>query len=185
MTEIDFRILDLIREKLSNGFLDAVMPRLTAVGNVGLIWIIIAAAMLISRKYRRNGLELAAGLVGCALVGNLLLKNLVARQRPCWINDAVELLIAVPLDYSFPSGHTMASFAAAAILLHANRKFGIAAYILAVLIAFSRLYLYVHFPTDVLGAAVLGVAIGLAACAAGDKVWTALTKKGAFPKTRH
>ncbi len=164
MTEIDFRILDLIREKLSNGFLDTVMPWLTAVGNVGIIWIIIAAAMLISRKYRRNGLELAAGLVGCALVGNLLLKNLIARQRPCWINDTIELLIAVPLDYSFPSGHTMASFAAAAIILHANRKFGIAAYILAVLIAFSRLYLYVHFPTDVLAGAIIGTLIGIAVC---------------------
>lgn len=89
MTEIDFRILDFIREKLSNSFLDFAMPKLTAVGNIGLIWIFIAAAMVISRKYRRNGLELAAGLAGCALVGNLLLKNLVARQRPCWINETI------------------------------------------------------------------------------------------------
>lgn len=164
MTAFDFRILDFIRENLSNGFLDFVMPKLTAVGNVGFIWIFIAAAMVISRKYRRNGIELAAGLAGCALVGNLLLKNLVARQRPCWINDTVEMLIAIPKDYSFPSGHTMASFAAAAIILHANRKFGIAAYILAVLIAFSRLYLYVHFPTDVLAGAVIGTLVGIAVC---------------------
>lgn len=164
MTEIDFRILDFIREKLSNGFLDTVMPKLTAVGNIGLIWIFIAAAMVISRKYRRNGIELAAGLAGCALVGNLLLKNLVARQRPCWINDTVEMLIAVPKDYSFPSGHTMTAFAAAAILMYANKKFGIAAYILAALLAFSRLYLYVHFPTDVLAGAVIGTLIGIAVC---------------------
>ena len=83
MTEIDFRILDFIREKLSNGIFDFVMPKLTAGGNVGFICIFIAAVMVIIRKYRRNGLELAAGLVGCALVGNLLLKNLIARQRPC------------------------------------------------------------------------------------------------------
>ncbi len=164
MTEIDFRILDFIREKLSNGFLDFVMPKLTAIGNIGLIWIFIAAAMVISRKYRRSGIELAAGLAGCALVGNLLLKNLVARQRPCWINETVELLIAVPKDYSFPSGHTMTAFAATAIIFHANRKFGIAAYVLAVLLAFSRLYLYVHFPTDVLAGAVIGTLIGIAVC---------------------
>lgn len=172
MTEIDFRILDFIREKLSNGFFDFVMPKLTAVGNVGFIWIFVAAAMVISRKYRRNGLELAAGLVGCTLVGNLLLKNLIARQRPCWINDTIELLIAVPKDYSFPSGHTMASFAAAAIILHANKRLGIAAYILAAVIAFSRLYLYVHFPTDVLAGAVIGTVIGIAVCVFSKKFFT-------------
>lgn len=164
MTEIDFRILDFIREKLSNGFFDFAMPKLTAVGNIGLIWIFIAAAMVISQKYRRSGIELAAGLAGCALIGNLLLKNLVARQRPCWINETVELLIAVPKDYSFPSGHTMTAFAAAAIILHANKRLGIAAYILAAVIAFSRLYLYVHFPTDVLAGAVIGTLIGIAVC---------------------
>ena len=68
MTEIDFRILDFIREKLSNGFFDFAMPKLTAVGNIGLIWIFIAAAMVISQKYRRSGIELAAGLAGCALI---------------------------------------------------------------------------------------------------------------------
>lgn len=171
MTAIDFRILDFIHEKLTCRFLDHIMPILTAAGNAGLIWIIIAAAMLISRKYRQNGLELAAGLAGCALVGNLLLKNIIARQRPCWINGAVELLIAVPKDYSFPSGHTMASFAAAAVIMHANRKFGIAAYISAVLIAFSRLYLYVHFPTDVIAGAVIGTLIGIAVCFFSQKLF--------------
>lgn len=165
----DFRLLDLIHENLSCGFLDYVMPQLTSIGNGGFIWLVSAALMLISRKYRRNGIELLSGLAGSVVIGNLLLKNLIARQRPCWINDAVNLLIAVPTDYSFPSGHTMSSFVAAAIIMHTNKKWGIAAYILAALIAFSRLYLYVHFPTDIIAGAVIGTLIGAAVCVLSEK----------------
>lgn len=166
---LDFRLLDLIHENLSCGFLDYVMPRLTSIGNGGFIWLVSAALMLISRKYRRNGIELLSGLAGSVVIGNLLLKNLIARQRPCWINDAVNLLIAVPTDYSFPSGHTMSSFVAAAIIMHTNKKWGITAYILAALIAFSRLYLYVHFPTDIIAGAVIGTLIGAAVCVLSEK----------------
>lgn len=100
------------------------------------------------------------GLLVGLLVGNICLKNLVARARPCWIDPGVPLLIGNPADYSFPSGHTLSSVIAATILYDTDKRFGIPAIILAVLIAFSRLYLYVHFPTDVLAAALLGVLIG-------------------------
>lgn len=96
----------------------------------------------------------------------------------------MQLLIANPTDYSFPSGHTLSSVIGAAVLTKTNRKFGLAAIPLAALIAFSRLYLYVHFPTDILAAAVLGVGIGLVTCTIGDKLWTALAKKGAFLNAR-
>lgn len=170
ITEIDFRVLDLIHDHLSCGFLDYIMPRLTTLGSGGFIWLVSAALMLMSRKYRRNGAELLSGLAGCVVIGNLLLKNLVARSRPCWINDTVSLLIAVPTDYSFPSGHTMSSFAAAAVIMHTNKKWGIAAYILAFLIAFSRLYLYVHFPTDIIAGVLIGTLIGFAVCTASEKI---------------
>lgn len=88
------------------------------------------------------------------------LKNFVARPRPCWLDSSVRLLIANPTDYSFPSGHTLSSVIGATILTKTDRRFGYAAIPLAALIAFSRLYLYVHFPSDVLAAAVLGVLIG-------------------------
>lgn len=169
MTDIDFAVLDYIHEHLSCGFLDLIMPKITFLGNAGLIWIIASGAMLISRKYRRNGAELAMSLVGCVVIGNFLLKNLIARSRPCWINETIDMLIAVPSDYSFPSGHTMSSFAAAAVIMHKGKKQGIAAYILASLIAFSRLYLYVHFPTDVIAGAVIGILIGNAVCRISDK----------------
>lgn len=96
----------------------------------------------------------------------------------------MQLLIANPTDYSFPSGHTLSSVIGTTVLTKANRKFGFAAIPLAALIAFSRLYLYVHFPTDILAAAVLGVGIGLVTCTIGDKLWTALAKKGAFLNAR-
>lgn len=92
-----------------------------------------------------------------------MLKPLVARERPCWINESVHLLVAMPKDYSFPSGHTQASFASATAIFHVNKKAGVCAFILAVLIAFSRLYLYVHFPTDVLAGIGIGVICGLLA----------------------
>jgi len=103
-------------------------------------------------------------LIGLALggiVGNLFLKNLIERQRPCWLDPSVILLIPNPSDYSFPSGHTLSSVIAATILTLYNRKFGYVVIPLALLIAFSRLYLYVHFPSDILGGLVLGITIGL------------------------
>ena len=125
-----------------------------------------------------------AGLAVGVLAGNLTLKPLIARPRPCWLDESVQLLIANPTDYSFPSGHTLSSVIGATVLTKANRKFGFAAIPLAALIAFSRLYLYVPFPTDILGAAVLGMAIGLLTCIIGDKIWTALAKKGVFQRAR-
>lgn len=91
------------------------------------------------------------------IVGNLILKNAIHRPRPCWINEEIELIVRSPKDYSFPSGHTMNGIVASLTIFFNNKKYGIAAIILALLIAFSRLYNYVHFPTDILG----GLAIGI------------------------
>ncbi len=157
---LDWSILRGIRELMACPLLDVVMPKITALGNGGMIWIAAGVGLLCTRKYRRQGVVLLAGLAAGALVGNLFLKNVIARPRPCWLDDSVQLLIATPRDYSFPSGHTMASVIGATILTRTDRRFGYAAIPLAVLIAFSRLYLYVHFPSDVLGGAVLGFGIG-------------------------
>lgn len=118
--------------------------------------------MLCAKKYRRQGVILLAGLAAGVLVGNVCLKNLIARPRPCWLDDSVKLLIPISTDYSFPSGHTLSSVIGATVLTKTNRRFGWAAIPLAAIIAFSRLYLFVHYPSDILAGAVLGVAIGLA-----------------------
>lgn len=112
ITSIDFTILDFIHNNLSCGFLDFLMPMITTLGNSGIIWILIAAIMLSIKKYRKNGIILIAALACGVIIGNLILKNLIARDRPCWINADVLMLIPIPTDYSFPSGHTLSSFAA-------------------------------------------------------------------------
>ncbi len=162
ITELDFAILNFIRNNMSCGFLDFLMPKITMLGNAGIIWILTAVAFLIFKKTRQNGIALSAALLTGLIIGNLIIKNLVARDRPCWIDESVTMLIAVPHDYSFPSGHTMSSVAAAIVIFHTNRKAGIAAFVLAALIAFSRMYLYVHFPTDILAGVVLGAVFGIA-----------------------
>lgn len=161
ITQLDFSVLYWIQEHLRCGVLDFLMPKITFLGNAGLIWLFTAAVLLLLPKYRRVGIYLLAGLAASVLVGNVALKHLVARPRPCWLDETVKLLISVPTDYSFPSGHTLASVISATVLARADRRFGAAAIPLAALIAVSRLYLFVHFPTDVLTSVVLGIAIGL------------------------
>ena len=156
--ELDFSLLYWIQAHLRCPFLDGLMPKVSRMGDYGIIWILVAVLML-----------LAAGLVCSPLIGNLLLKPLVARPRPCWLDETVVLLVASPKDYSFPSGHSLCAFIAAVILLRYDRRFGIPALILAVLIAFSRLSLFVHVPSDVLAGILLGIGIGLGRSLLGER----------------
>ena len=159
ITNIDFQILDFIRAHLKCAFLDAFMPFISYLGNGGMIWLIAGALLLLTKQYRKHGLMVLTGLLVGFLLGNLILKPLIARPRPCWINESVSLPIRCPKDFSFPSGHTLSSFIAAFLLTKTNRNFGYFAIPVACLMAFSRLYLYVHFPSDILGAILLALAI--------------------------
>ena len=162
--QFDLPILRWIAENLHTPFGDAVMPAITFLGDGGWIWILMALVLLCIPKYRKAGLRMAAALLMGVVVCNLLLKPLVGRMRPfdyelqCF-GTVVPLLIEAPTDFSFPSGHTIASFEAATVLLLHDKRLGIPATVLAIMIAFSRLYLYVHYPTDVLASIVLGIAI--------------------------
>lgn len=153
-------ILHWIRQTLSCAFLDAVMPYITKFADSGIGWILLALVLLIPRKTRRMGAAMGVALAIGFVTGNLLLKNLVARTRPFLFDPSIELLIAPPHEFSFPSGHTLASFECAVAVFCYRRKWGVAALLFAVLIAFSRLYLQVHYPTDVLCGAILGSLIG-------------------------
>jgi len=157
----DFLILDFIQEYIKNPVFDFIMPKVTVLGNAGIIWIITAIVLLLIPKYRKSGAALATGLVACLLLGNIVLKPLVARVRPFDVIEGVKLLIAAPTDFSFPSGHTYSSVVGASVLTMADKRFGYVAIPLAVIIAFSRLYLYVHYPTDILGGIILGGVISI------------------------
>ena len=129
-------------------------------GAHGEIWIAFTLLLLLFRRTRRAGFAMAVALVLYMAAGHFFLKPLFARPRPCDVNTAITILVKRPHGHSFPSGHTASAFAAAFALWLQNRKLGVPALVLAAFIAFTRLYLYVHFPTDVLGGLVLGLALG-------------------------
>lgn len=157
---VEIQILDWL-QNLRTPAGDAIMSVITSLGNAGIIWILLAVLLLIIPKTRKTGAVLTVALVLDVIICNGIIKNAVARIRPYDVNPVVELLIHKPYDYSFPSGHTAASFAAMSALYFAEeRHLWKPVLVLAVLIAFSRLYLYVHYPTDVLGGAVLGIICG-------------------------
>lgn len=162
----DLPILDWIQEHLQCTFLDKTMPIVTLFGDGGVFWIGVAVLLLFFAKYRKTGFSMGMALVLGLVVCNITLKPLVARIRPYdfqlqEFGREISLLISAQHDFSFPSGHTIASFEACTVLLLHDKRMGIPATVLAILIAFSRLYLYVHYPTDVLVSLVLGIAFGL------------------------
>lgn len=151
-------ILQFIQNNFRGYCLDVIMPILTSLANKGFIWIIICIVLLSCKKYRKYGCIMFLALILCFVIGNLSLKPLVARNRPFDARPLIDgLLIKAPRDYSFPSGHTMVSFSCSAVLYYMNRKIGIMAIILSTVIGFSRLYLYVHYPSDVLVGFMIGI----------------------------
>lgn len=169
----DLPILEWIQATLQSGFMDTIMPIITMFGDAGIFWMAWATLLLFLPKYRRTGLGMWFALAMGLLICNITLKPLVGRIRPydfqineldkTW-NDILlggKLLVEMPHDYSFPSGHTIASFEACTVLLLNSKLMGIPAVILAVLIAFSRLYLYVHYPTDVIFSLFVGILFGI------------------------
>ncbi|MGB5824324.1 MAG: phosphatase PAP2 family protein [Proteocatella sp.] len=167
----EFGVLNLIQANLTNPILDKIMIMFTYLGTMGFIWILMALMLLMSTKYRKNGVAMAASLLVCLLIGNVILKPLIGRIRPCDVNTAVQLLISRPLDASFPSGHAMSSFAAATTIFYFNKKMGAGAFLLAATISFSRMYLYVHYPTDIGAGALIGILIAVVCKKIVDKYY--------------
>ena len=170
---MEIKILDMI-QNLHTTVGDYFFIGITKLGDAGIIWIFLTILLLILPKMRKYGLAMLVGLCIDVIVCNGLLKNLVARTRPCDVNTAIQLLISHPTDYSFPSGHTAASFTAvAALYFSGDKKIWKAAIELGILIAFSRMYLYVHYPTDSLGGALIGIFSGFV----GAKIVCYIMKK--------
>lgn len=162
MNLFEINILYWIREHLTCPFLDWLMPPLSALSAHGEIWILLAVVLICIPKTRRAGLTVGVALLMGYLIGNMGLKNIIGRVRPYDVVD-VPLLVERLHDFAFPSGHTLASFGAATALTLHYRRWGAAALVLAAIIGFSRLYLFVHYPTDVAAGALLGVALAFLA----------------------
>lgn len=161
----EFEILDFIKG-IRNPVLDSIMKFITGLGNGGIIWIVLAVVLLIIPKKRKSGMILAIALLVDFIICNCILKGMFRRIRPFDVNTAIQLIINKPKDFSFPSGHTAIAFASfTALRLAGEKKICKPVFVLACLIAFSRLYLYVHYPTDVLGGIAAGIVSGFAAFA--------------------
>lgn len=139
---------------------DLFMPLISKLGNGGFIWIVLDIMLIIIPKTRKTGVVVAFAIVLDVLLCNGLIKPLVARIRPCNVVKNVNMLIPIPTDFSFPSGHTAISFAVISALYFCKNKIWIPSLMLGSLIAFSRLYLYVHYPSDILGGIILGGLVG-------------------------
>ena len=158
-------ILLWLQNNMRNDILNHIMKLITSLGNGGIIWIIVALVLLIPKKTRKTGIMVISGLLLSFLVNNIILKNLVARTRPYDMITGLTSLVGIQSDYSFPSGHAASSFVAAVIMVKSlPKKYGIPALTLAFLISFSRLYVGVHYPSDVIAGALISTAIGLFVC---------------------
>lgn len=173
----EFQFLDWL-QTLHTPIMDALAIFFDTAGAHGEVWIVMAAVLLCFRRTRKAGIAAALALILYLLVGNMMLKPFFARPRPCDLR-VVEMLVPRPHGHSFPSGHTASAFAAAFALWLEHKRLGTAALALAAFIAFTRLYLYVHFPTDVLGGILLGCALG----AAGTSIANLLAKKNKIKRS--
>lgn len=173
---MEIEILNLIQH-LRTPFLDEAMRFVTSLGNFSIAWVMLALVLILIPKIRKIGFVVMAAVILDSVLCNVILKNIFLRPRPCDVNTAIKLLIPRPLGYSFPSGHTSASFAAvSALYFSGENKIWKAALALAILIAFSRMYLYVHYPTDVLGGILVGLFCGYVGKACFDKICKMLKK---------
>ncbi|MFL0194919.1 phosphatase PAP2 family protein [Clostridium sp. WILCCON 0269] len=155
--KIDNYILFIIKNHIQNKYLDRIMSTATKAGDLGLIWIVIAFFLLLSEHYRIIGGMVIFTLIISTIMGEGILKHIVRRARPCNGGYNGLLLISKPVSYSFPSGHTLSSFASASVLSMYFRQYSFIFFIIAFIIALSRIYLYVHYPTDVIGGIVFGL----------------------------
>ena len=142
-------------------FLDTLFIFITKLGHSGLIWIVLGLALVCFRKTRKCGVAVLLALLAEWAICNGILKNLISRPRPYTLYPDITLYVPRLHSYSFPSGHAASSFVAAVALFQFYKKPGLAAITLATLIAFSRIYLFMHWTTDVLAGALLGTLIAL------------------------
>lgn len=176
MNNFELSILDWIQSVFKSDFMDSFMQFITKFGDHGIFWIAVAVILLVFPKTRRCGLSMGIALLLGLIIGNGILKNVVGRIRPYDLNTAFPLLVDRLSDFSFPSGHTLASFEASVAIFIRNRRFGTAALILAVLVALSRLYLYVHFPSDVIAGAILGTVFAIVGTKLCDLIYSKIKK---------
>ena len=155
--KLDNYILFIIEKYVHNRYLDIIMPIVTLTANLGIIWIVIAIGLILDKPYRLIGYSVLLTLFISTIVGEGIIKHIVRRVRPCNKQENISMICFKPNSYSFPSGHTLSSFAAAEMLSLYFSQYRLVFMAIAFFIALSRLYLYVHYPTDVLAGFIIGM----------------------------
>lgn len=157
LESVDYKILNTCSLKIKNNFLDWIMPKISRLNDYGMIYIFIALFSILRGYDLKTAINVIEALLLGVFIGEGLIKHFLRRKRPYFLNGINELLIKYPKTFSFPSGHTTSSFAVFGVLWLTNSQFKYVFLIIALLISFSRLYLYVHFPSDVFAGIVLGL----------------------------
>ena len=170
LNQLELPVLYAIQDAIGSSFCDTFFSLITKLGDKGIFWIVLALVLLFFKKTRKAGTAMAIALILGLCVTNLGIKPLVGRIRPYAADPSIALIIPPESEFSFPSGHTSTSFECAFVLFAYHKEWGIAAIVLAALIGFSRLYLMVHYPTDVLAGVLVGALIAAAACAVGNRI---------------
>ena len=172
LSSLDDNILLFFQEVIRNPVMTPILKVITTLGNGGAIWIALTILMLVLPKMRKVGFMTSLSLIGTLLVNNVFLKNVVNRTRPYEVIEGLTYLVRTPVDSSFPSGHSACSFAVACIMFRRlPGKYGVPALLLAVLISLSRLYVGVHYPSDVLFGVISGIVISYMAEALIARLW--------------
>lgn len=173
---IDFAILEAL-QSIHSRALDIILAAFTYVGTAGVIWA-AAALMLFAARKRAASLAVVIALALEGLVNELIVKHIFHRPRPFVLHPWVDTVVHQPSSWSFPSGHSCAAFAAASAIFCFDKRLGAAAYAIAAVIGFSRNYFYIHFPSDVLCGALLGVLLGTAAAFTAKRLYPQLCAVG-------
>jgi undecaprenyl-diphosphatase len=160
LNNFELTILNALQPLLQGGILDTSMLFVSHITDGGLIWAALALILILIKKTRRLGVCLLAALFFSYYLSDHILKPLIRRVRPFELYPLALLPASAPQGFSFPSAHASSSFAAATVLFHSSKAAGICAFAFASLVAFSRLYLYLHYPTDILCGAAIGILTG-------------------------
>lgn len=174
LNDVEGGMLLWIQENVRMSWLDPVMHGITSLGNHGSVWIVLVLLLIILPRFRFCGLVSGVSLMTCSLLTNRVLKLLFDRPRPYEVTKGLDVIGKIYKDPSFPSGHTSAAFSVGVVcLILLPRKYGVPVFVLAVLMGISRMYIGVHFPTDVLGGAVFGTLCALLAVG----IWKILERR--------
>lgn len=180
----DADILLYVQEHIRCSVLDKVFPAITHLGDAGIFWILLSLVLLIFKKTRKAGAFSLGALIGSVVLNNMILKVVINRTRPYELIEGLRLIGKAATDASFPSGHTAASFASAvAMFPNLKKRYGVPLLILALLISLSRVYIGIHYPSDIVGGFVSGLFLGIMANVIGNLVLRKLSNRAKSSET--